>query len=235
MLVRPSVTVNRYGTVANRVFLPGSSGNYASAPDSVAMSVTGDIDVRVKVAAADWTPASAQTLASVWQVTGNQRSWQFNLATTGNLQLIVSLDGATNASNVNSGAATGFSDGTPHWVRFTRAAATGTVQFFTSDDYDPLTELGTWSQLGTDQDTADGSLFDSNADLALGAVNAGSGTPLAGYVYYAELRDEIDGDVVAKFDPLGDDIAPGDASFAASTGEVWTINRSGSPAAILHG
>ena len=50
--------------IENTLRLPGLSGNYLSTPDTAATSVTGDIDIRVKVALDDWTPSATQTLDS---------------------------------------------------------------------------------------------------------------------------------------------------------------------------
>src|SRR6266487_2938557 len=44
--------------------LPGMGGSYASAPDSPAISVTGDLDLRMKLAADDWTPVEEDALIS---------------------------------------------------------------------------------------------------------------------------------------------------------------------------
>src|SRR5690606_13066716 len=103
--------------------LPGVSGNYASTPDSEAVSITGDIDIRVKVAMDDWTPASVQTLVAKI-VPPDQESWRFQLLASGAISFVISTDGVNDAVSQASSAATGFSDGTEHWVRVTRAAAT---------------------------------------------------------------------------------------------------------------
>ena len=74
---------------------PGAALAYASTPDSAALSITGDIDVRVDVTLQQWRNAIAVPLASKWTSVGNQRSWFFQLeATTGRPQLFWSNDGA---------------------------------------------------------------------------------------------------------------------------------------------
>ena len=89
--------------VDNRALnLPGTSGSYASTPDSPAVSVTGDLDLRVRVSMNDWTPDSSQTLIAKQTLlvpnTGAQASyaWVMGLdvsGLTGKPRLFVSLDG----------------------------------------------------------------------------------------------------------------------------------------------
>jgi len=103
-------------TGANFAQCLGASGDYFSTPDSAAVSVTGDIDIRAKVSMADWTPATESTIVCKWESTGNEYSFAFVVTTGGNLRLYLSDDGSSNA-NVLSSVATGFSDGSTHWVK----------------------------------------------------------------------------------------------------------------------
>ena len=54
---RPLLTGGAYIDGTNGLVLSGLFGNYASTPDSAALSITGDIDIKCKVAMADWTPS----------------------------------------------------------------------------------------------------------------------------------------------------------------------------------
>jgi hypothetical protein len=74
-----TVTINKSGTgtfasTNSYLYLPGVVSNYASAPDSAALDIVGDIDLRVKVALDDWTPAAQTALVAKDVVTGSQRS-----------------------------------------------------------------------------------------------------------------------------------------------------------------
>ena len=53
--------VTSYKTTATDVHLPASGSDRISTPDSTALSSTGDLDVRVKVAEDDWTPATTSS------------------------------------------------------------------------------------------------------------------------------------------------------------------------------
>lgn len=210
------------------VDLPGSSGNRATTPDSAAVSITGNIDIRVKCALDDWTPAANAGLLSKWTGTGSQRSYEFVVTTGGLLSFRTSPDGTTAGnSSWNSSAATGFADGTTHWVRVTVNTGTGKANFYTSEDGD------TWTLLGVEQTSTAAAIFNSTAQVSLGYRESGGAAYTAGDFYYAEILNGIAGTVVVTFDP-STDAHLGDTSFTSSTtGEVWTINQSGSTPARI--
>lgn len=210
------------------LYLPGVTGNYASTPDSAANSVTGDTDIRVKVACDDWTPNSNNYLWTK-SVGAPQLSYLFYVSTTGLLSFYWSEDGSTPKGNKQSTVATGLVNGALKWVRVTvdidNGAVGHTITFYLSDDGDD------WTVLGVPVVTAGvTSIFDSTTTIEIGS-QAGGVSPMAAKVYYAELRNGIDGMVVASFNIP--DEAVGETSFTSSTGEVWTINQSGSNPALL--
>jgi hypothetical protein len=89
------------------VYLPGVTVNFMRVPDENALDITGDIDIRVKVALADWTPAGVTGLVSKWLTTGNQRSYSFRVNTNGALRLDVDCDAITDGSATSFQAVTG--------------------------------------------------------------------------------------------------------------------------------
>lgn len=201
--------------------LPGTSGAYASTPDSVALSITGDIDIRCKVALADWTPADTQYLVAK---RNNNTPISYNLAVLagGTLTARFSSNGAANAGEVaTSSVATGILDGQVKWVRVTRAASSGVVKFYLSDDGT------TWAQLGTDRPTNVGSIVDTAVSLAVGASSDAtlSGSAL-GRIYSAELRNGINGTIVAS--PNFAAQPAGTTSFADAHGNTWSVNGTAS-------
>ena len=82
----------------------GTSGDYASTPDAAALDITGDIDLRVKVALDDWTPAAESTLIAKYTATGNQRSYALAVTATGALIFRWSEDGTAEKSETSSAA-----------------------------------------------------------------------------------------------------------------------------------
>lgn len=203
--------------MAAAITLSGSSDSITT-PDSAGNSITGDIDLRMRLNLADWTPAGAQVLADKWNPPSN-RHFQWYIGTDGKLNLGVSTTGANQIFGTST-AATGITDGTTYWVRTTRASATGQMVFYTSSDG------SSWTQLGTNVSATSGALFDSNAAVAIGG-SAGSGVYLAGKVYYFEMRNGIGGTVAQSFDPSGVAILGTRNPSTVATGGPWTVNGSG--------
>jgi len=210
--------------------LPGTAGNYASTPDSAAVSITGDIDIRVRVAADSWRPGVSKTFTGKVKNTTN-RAYFFDMDSVGRLSLITSPDGT--AGNQRQGlltVATGFEAGSIHWIRVTLDVDDGAgnriYMFYTSEDG------RVWTQLGSTITTAGiTSIVDNDSPVEVGALFEGTIQNFSGRIYYAELRNGINGPVVAVFNP-----SPGDkdkTSITASTGEVWTLSQTGGTPAMF--
>lgn len=198
-------------------YLNGVSGNYFSSPDSAAVSVTGDIDIRAYVALTDWTPSANQTLVSKYASSAGGNSYSFDVLTSGNLNLTISVDG-TAFSAVNSGTPTGVTDRAAKWVRVTRVAATGAVSFFLSDDG------VTWSGLGAGGTSTTGSIFDSTTQLVVGAANSGTANFVNGVIYRAQIYNGIGGTLV--FDANFDTYVSG-TTFTESSSNAATVTLNG--------
>ena len=193
------------------VRLPGTAGNYLSFPDTPANSVTGDIDIRMKLALDSWTPAADGYLLSKYDAAVN-RAWYFYIASaTGRLNFNWSANGSANVGTCTSGVGTGLVAGAVKWVRVTLAVATGQVMFYLSDDGI------TWTPLGSPPAAAGPtSIFDSTVRLGISDINNSGNGAVVGNVYYAEVRNGINGPVVASFNAADNqDQTP------------WTINGAG--------
>ena len=164
------------------LLLPGIASNYANAPDSDALSITGDIDIRVKIAMTDWTPSTNSALVYKFGAVAHQ-AYRFYLQTDGKLILSVSTDGTATTAGQSS-AATGVADGATKWLRVTRASATGTIKFYTSDDG------ASWSQLGTDRAATAGAIYNGDTPVGLGATDTGT-LPCNGKLYRVQICNNI--------------------------------------------
>jgi hypothetical protein len=207
-------------------WLPGVAGNYFSTPDSVANSITGDIDIRVKAALTDWTPTTfPATLVSKWD-NATRRSYMLVVNTDGKLNAYTSADGsALTNSGIASTVATGFADGSTNWVRMTYAAATGKFNFYTSSDGI------SWTQLGTEVSGTASAIFNSTSVVELGSILTSTAWFLDGKIYAAQIYNGIAGTLAVDFDPSR---WTSGTTFTAATGETWTINSTGSkPAQIV--
>lgn len=206
--------------------LNGTSPGRAATPDTAALDIVGDIDVRVHVAMNDWTPAGTQTFLSKSTASGSQRSWQFNITTAGALVFIWSADGVATLTATSTANLSATANGALQWVRATLDVNNGAsgrdVKFYTSPDG------STWTQLGTTVTSAGvTSIFSGTAPVIVGSIDVGVSNRLIGKVVAAEIRNGIAGTVVA--DPDFSAQAAGATSFADGTGKTWTIT---SPALI---
>jgi hypothetical protein len=204
----------------NYLYLTGVNGNYASTPDAAELDITGDIDIRVEVALDDWTPAVISNLISKWN---SQLSYELSVASTGHLAFQYSTNGSS-AVNVTSSVVTGITDGATKWVRVTfdvdNGASGNDVKFYTSDDGN------TWTQLGTTVTSAGTvSIFSGNSQVAIGARFAGVNAMAAGKFFNAQIFNGIDGTLVFYMD-ASIILSGADTTFFAKTGQTITINRS---------
>jgi len=200
------------------LYLDGTSGNYTSTPDAGSLDITGDIDLRFR-GELDWAPAAIRQFANKSDV-GSQRSWGWQLQTSGLLLLRWSSDGAgTGEIGVQSTVAVP-DDGALRWVRVTLDVDNGAsgydVKFYTSDDGT------TWSQLGaTVTGGSTTNVFAGTAPVEVG--RRGNNTQyMVGAVHRFEMYDGIGGTLVAAFDPS----APVHPRFRDSAGRVWSYTGS---------
>lgn len=197
----------------------GTSGNYALSPDSSALDITGDLDLRVKVAMDDWTPSSDRVLISKAQ-TFSTLTYQMIIRTDGKIGFLASSNGTTwGVSNISS-VATGITDGATKWIRATfdvnNGASGSDVQFFTSDDG------STWTQLGTTQtNVGTFTTFASTAQLEIGSNLAGTGSVNSGTFYRAQVLNGIGGTTV--FDANFESVASDSFAFTESSANAATV------------
>jgi hypothetical protein len=192
-----------------------------STPDTAALDIVGDIDVRFDADFTSWRDVT--NYVTKWTATGNQRSYGFyqrssgplawTWSTTGSDQIIVSstvplpsMQGRTAVRvthDVNNGA------------------AGNTVTFYYSSSIS-----GTWTQLGDPVVTAGvTSIFSSSANVhVLQQPDSFNGSVIHGRVYAAQIYNGIAGSLVANPDFTVQ--TNGATSFADSTGKTWTVNAS---------
>lgn len=200
-------------------------------------NLSGDLDIRARIVADDYTPTAIKCIAAHCGASGD-RSWEFYLDTTGKLGLRYSTDGTnwagTDLSTVTLGSATTLVDGTTEiWVRVTldkdNGASGRSVAFYYSTD-----EGVTWTQLGTTVTTAGTvTLYTTTANMSV-AVLDNSPTfsdGWDGHIYEVEFRDGIGGtlDANPRFDTyyrMTDDAFEwdeGDSSADDEQGNTWTL------------
>lgn len=210
----------------------GGSGNYCTVADAAAYDVD-DLDIRLRVAMADWTPSGNSALFTRWDGAVGNASWNLTLLTGGTLRMQWTTDGST-AVTATSTAAPTVSDLAAIWLRVTvdidNGAGAYVVTFYTSANG------STWTQLG---DAVTGgsttTIYKGSYPLSIGATGAG-GSVAAGIFYRAILKSGINGTDVADIDfsQSAKKLANGD-TFVCATGQTVTLNSSGATGARIAG
>lgn len=207
-----------------RMSVPNLAATGAATPDRAAVDVTGDIDIRARFWLSDWTKATAglvckgdmNTVASAFSLhtVGGNRGFQFRWE-----------DAAGARSTVTATGALHFSGARPVWVRVTlKVASPFEVNMYTSNDGSE------WRLVRTVSVAAATNIRNSAAALEIGRASDSAGANVRvmnGRMLYAEVRNGIDGPVVARFDPEHFITRNGSAgppvTFSSDVGDQWTL------------
>jgi hypothetical protein len=206
--VATGVTGTSYANV-QYLRLPGSGT--VSTPNSGALAITGDIDIRVKASLDNWTPSNYQALLSS-AIGSSLDAYGVYVSPAGALVLFWSPNGTSQPAAFST-AALSFANGSTHWVRVTRGASSGVVTFYTSSDG------VSWTQLGSSVSGLTGSMVAGNQPISVGSFDSGASNLLAGDVYSAEVHSGINGTVVVS----PDFTAASGSSFSDAEGNTWSI------------
>jgi len=158
----------------------GTIGQYASTPDSVAASITGDLTMIVKITRANGV-AEQDCVIGKYNTTGNIRSYRLAVSSTDKLLLITSPDGSTvqigqttNTVDFTAGkyftATLDVNDGSGNRVYTFKQSSDGI-------NWTTLESSGTVS--GTT------SIYDGTSVVEIGAYNLGAAEPFTGKIHYA--------------------------------------------------
>lgn len=216
------------------LYLNGASATYAVISDSAYLDISGDIDIRCKVALDKWIPDTDQALVSKWESTTNQRSYILYVATTGRVQFSWSTNGSATAQEVASfSTLPPVSDGETIWLRVTLDKDNGAptpvwaATFYTSADGE------TWTQQGSQVTGATTtSIFQGIQQLRIGASTGGTTWNTSGIINRVEIRNGIGANgftvVNANFEEVeeGALVASGETYFSGS-GLVVRQSQSG--------
>ncbi|MGW3724840.1 carbohydrate binding domain-containing protein [Streptomyces sp. NPDC000851] len=196
----------------------GSSGQNATTPDTAALDITADLDIRWE-GEADWYRPEAQMLIGKWGLAGN-RSYSMRLQ-DGSLFFLASRDG-TGAVFMS-------------WQLPTlpeRAALRGTLDADNGSGgwvmrlYWAYSIDGPWTEFGTPVvGVTPVTIHNSTAPLTIAPEQPDTDPirpPMTGRVYRAEVRNGINGSIVAA--PDFRSLADGATSFTDSAGRPWTLN-----------
>ncbi|MGW6502976.1 hypothetical protein [Nonomuraea angiospora] len=205
---------------ARYLAIGSAAGDQATTPDTAALDITGDIDIRIDLTAANWRDNI--DLAGKYKVTGSQRSWAIYLYgdNSGKLAYTWSTNGTATVTVLSTVPCPAPGDGRQA-LRVTHdvnnGASGNTVTFYTSD-----TISGSWTQLGDPVVTVGTtSIFSSSAELEVGDIVELAATPATGKIHGFELRNGIGGSLVASPDFTTQ--TAGASSFVDGAGRTWTV------------
>jgi hypothetical protein len=198
------------------VLFDGTANSYIETSDKAALDIVGDIDIRVEFMY--WTPTLGNAaLVAKWTPAAQQSYLLLNVPAFSALQLHTSSTGANDLNNQL---------GSVPFIRYAAIRATldvdngaagRTARFYSAPNLDgPFVEMS-----GSPVTTAGvTTIFNSTAVLRLGALGDGS-NPFNGRIHRAEIRNGIDGTVVANPDLRN--VAVGATSFVDGAGNTWNV------------
>ncbi len=197
-----------------------AAADWADTPDTAALDITGDIDLRCKVAMDDW--GAAGTFIAKYHGGTNERGYYFHNTGSGNLRLQWSTDGTGGTNISETSPVHNIVNGTTKWVRCTLDVDNGssnyTLTWYISDDGVNWTDLG-----GADSGAGVTSIFSHSRELSIGAQE--SFTQLVGNVYRAQVYDGIAGTLV--LDANFEGVALGATSFTEDSVNAATVTLDG--------
>ncbi|MFD4788794.1 hypothetical protein ACFWN1_17375 [Streptomyces sp. NPDC058459] len=201
---------------ASALLLPGGTTR-ATTPQAAPIAIAGDLDVRVEASLIDWAPAVETELCGKWL--SASKGWLLTL-NGGRLRLFWSPDNSASPSALSTAPLVVPASGRLA-VRATldvdNGASGRTITFYTAPSL-----AGPWTQIGDPVvQTGTTSVFANTAALDLGAVGTIAYADPVGRIHKAELRNGINGTVVANPDFSG--LAPGTTSFTDSAGRTWSL------------
>ncbi|WP_228974941.1 hypothetical protein [Streptomyces sp. DH12] len=214
----------RLSTYAGETVLdiPHGTGGRATTPDTAALDITGDIDVRIELEPETWAgapyAADGYELMGKYNAATNQRSWRLLMMENGLIQFAYSTDG-TNFIPWQCDPLP-LAPGQRAAVRVTMDVDNGAGGHVLTFYYAP-TIAGPWTQHYRLVNSGVTSIFASTAPLEVGDISSIGFGMVARRVYAAEVRNGIAGTVVAN--PVFTSQVPGATSFADGVGRTWTV------------
>ena len=208
-------------TGTNHLYLPGLASNYASAPDSAALDITGDIEIVARVALDDWTPTGVMQLVGSVQADPNRR-FRLLVQTSGVLQLEWWPTGsAASSASRSTTTAPALTDGTAYWIKATLTASTGKANFYYAADQ--ATEPSSWTEQASAAGLGATSIANVTAPLEIGSGFSGSTHPASGKFYRVIVRNGIGGTAVFDADFTAGITSGAQTTFTESSANAATV------------
>ena len=228
-------SVGEAGLTGDYLSLPGVDDDNAETLDSAALSVAGDIDIRLDLAKDSYSGSDDSPL-SKRQGSGTEEAYGVRIDNA-TPKLWWSADGSAVIQKDATAGMSGLSARDRVHVRVTldvdNGAAGNDVKFYwrnvANAAANALSSDSNWTQLGSTVTTASTtSIFDGNLSVVIGSLRDGSGYgPFGGKIYRVMIYDGISGTV--EFDADFTTQTAGATSFTedSANAATVTINQSG--------
>jgi hypothetical protein len=220
----PLVTLNGSLTkfVDGTTFLSlgGASGSYASMPSNAGVALSGDLEIVVRVALQDWTPATTNTLVAKRNDTLASNDYSLRVAgTTGQFVLDTRKpdNTASNQAFITWGAS--LVDGTTYWIRVTRTGALVSLYVVA----DQVLEPTSWGTPVTAATTVEGMLA-GTAAIEIGSRNLGVNDLADGRFYRAIIRNGVGGTIGMDVDFTQQQSGATTITERSANSGVFTVN-----------
>lgn len=216
------------GGAGNYMSLPGGSGNYVSTPNNAAFNVAGDLTVAVRVKMPASAPAATESFVGRWGASVAAGSFQFNLRTNGQLQVITTVDGVASSQPITTAATPLAFDGNWIWLLMSRKSSDGTVDFYTAPDTGSDNVIpGTWTTFQLNRTTTAGVLYNNGGTLSVpmtvGAVNAGTLNVFTGQIGRVVVYSGNSTASTVVADANAADYTTG-TTWVGPASNTWTLN-----------
>jgi hypothetical protein len=220
----------------NCLRLNGALNNFATTPNQITFDPI-LLDVRTFVSADVWASAGNFTFVDHLRYNGSAfTGWSFGLTTaSGRFFLLEYIGGAGSQSTVATGDVPALASMTGYWIRATRDGNAGVITFYYALG-SPQVMPSSWTLIKQFTGRPTGAIDTSTALLTIGASQNGGGDLIAGNVFYADIRNNLNDDgtgILAKADFTAQTKLA--TSFVSSTGETWTVNSTGATGARISG
>lgn len=206
------------------LLVPTVTGAAASTPDHASLDITGDIHIRAELIIDNWGRGVVRTIASKYVDAGTQRSWWFFITANNRLVLQWTPDGTLASAHAPQSSPIPTSSGRIGLgvkLDVNNGAGQHVVTFETAPSLD-----GPWTDLHTEVRAGTTSIRNSTAALQVGAVSSPAVGQLDDRVPRLQLRNGINGTVVANPDFTAQPI--GTTGFTDGAGRAWSINGAAS-------
>jgi hypothetical protein len=185
-----------------------STSVYATTPNAASNQITGNIDIDAHIKPDNW--------CSTGPVIFKANAYGLMISNC-KLYFLLSYDGIS-SQTVASAASIPFSNGQDGWIRATRDATSGAVNFYTGDS--SLAAPTSWSTLGSSQSSTPGPIFASTSPVQVAGNYLGG---FIGQIYNADVYSGIGGTPVVFFDATRASTSGWSQTIGAIT-NVWTLS-----------